>query len=78
MTSLHRQNHSGGSPYRTTSPYYWRLLFDAWACRYAENTASSLLYLQLETLNVRNNEADHAAGHVGKAIGIATLLRGIR
>ncbi|KAI8817577.1 isoprenoid synthase domain-containing protein [Fimicolochytrium jonesii] len=43
--------------------------------KYAENTASSLLYLQLEALGIRNHDAEHAAGHVGKAIGIATLLR---
>ncbi|KAJ3158118.1 NADH dehydrogenase (ubiquinone) complex I, assembly factor 6 [Geranomyces michiganensis] len=43
--------------------------------RYAENTASALLYLQLEALGLQNPQADHAASHVGKAIGIATILR---
>lgn len=44
---------------------------------YAENTASTLLYLQLESLGVRDVSADHAASHLGKAIGIATLLRAL-
>jgi NADH dehydrogenase [ubiquinone] 1 alpha subcomplex assembly factor 6 len=42
-----------------------------------ENTASSLLYLCLEAAGVRNSTADHAAGHIGKAVGICTLLRSI-
>ncbi|RUS16155.1 Squalene/phytoene synthase-domain-containing protein [Endogone sp. FLAS-F59071] len=44
---------------------------------YAENTASALLYLQLESLGVRDVSVDHAASHLGKAIGIATLLRAL-
>ncbi|KAJ3012458.1 hypothetical protein HKX48_006279 [Thoreauomyces humboldtii] len=44
--------------------------------RYAENTASALLYLQLEAMGVQDPQADHAASHVGKAVGIATILRG--
>ena len=43
---------------------------------YANNTASTLLYLLLDLGDVRDAEADHAAAHLGKAIGIATLLRG--
>uniref|UniRef100_M4BTG2 15-cis-phytoene synthase n=1 Tax=Hyaloperonospora arabidopsidis (strain Emoy2) TaxID=559515 RepID=M4BTG2_HYAAE len=43
---------------------------------YAEQTASSLLYLTLECLGVRNDTADRVAGHAGVAIGFATLLRG--
>lgn len=43
---------------------------------YAEQTASSLLYLTLESLGVRDDTADRAAGHAGVAIGLATLLRG--
>ncbi|KAM9487910.1 NADH dehydrogenase (ubiquinone) complex I, assembly factor 6 isoform 1-T1 [Clarias gariepinus] len=42
---------------------------------YAENTQSSLLYLLLETLGVKNVHADHAASHIGKAQGIVTCLR---
>lgn len=51
--------------------------------RYAENTASSLLYLSLEVAGVRAGavpsarDVGHAAGHVGKAAGICTLLRSL-
>ncbi|CAM9259692.1 unnamed protein product [Ectocarpus sp. 6 AP-2014] len=50
---------------------------------YAENTASSLLYLSLELAGVRAGAGPgaaalgHAAGHVGKAAGICTLLRSL-
>uniref|UniRef100_A0A8C5PGY4 NADH dehydrogenase (ubiquinone) complex I, assembly factor 6 n=1 Tax=Leptobrachium leishanense TaxID=445787 RepID=A0A8C5PGY4_9ANUR len=44
---------------------------------YAENTQSSLLYLTLETLNVKDVHADHAASHIGKAQGIVTCLRAV-
>eukprot|EP01090_Pellita_catalonica_P012006 TRINITY_DN2511_c0_g1_i2.p1 TRINITY_DN2511_c0_g1~~TRINITY_DN2511_c0_g1_i2.p1 ORF type:complete len:309 (-),score=20.26 TRINITY_DN2511_c0_g1_i2:38-964(-) len=43
---------------------------------YAEETSSSLLYLSLETLNIRDTDATHAASHVGKAVGISRILRG--
>eukprot|EP00741_Cyanophora_paradoxa_P007388 tig00001127_g7147.t1 len=43
---------------------------------YAENTASSLAYLALETCGVRNVHADHAASHLGKASGLVSLIRG--
>ena len=43
---------------------------------YAEQTASSLLYLTLECLGIRNDTADRVAGHAGVAISFATLLRG--
>ncbi|CAG8503025.1 21619_t:CDS:2 [Cetraspora pellucida] len=42
---------------------------------YGENTASCLLYLHLESLNVKDMQADHVASHIGKAIGIVTILR---
>ncbi|XP_007532249.2 NADH dehydrogenase (ubiquinone) complex I, assembly factor 6 isoform X3 [Erinaceus europaeus] len=42
---------------------------------YAENTQSSLLYLTLEVLGVKDIHADHAASHIGKAQGIVTCLR---
>ncbi|XP_004474751.1 NADH dehydrogenase (ubiquinone) complex I, assembly factor 6 isoform X2 [Dasypus novemcinctus] len=42
---------------------------------YAENTQSSLLYLTLEILGIKNLHADHAASHIGKAQGIVTCLR---
>ncbi|KAI9000184.1 Squalene/phytoene synthase [Gaertneriomyces semiglobifer] len=44
--------------------------------QYAENTASSILYLELEALGLHDHNADHAASHVGKALGITTVLRG--
>ncbi|CAM9375386.1 unnamed protein product [Pylaiella littoralis] len=50
---------------------------------YSENTASSLLYLSLELAGVRAGSGPgaaalgHAAGHVGKAAGICTLLRSL-
>ncbi|KAG6553222.1 hypothetical protein Mapa_004956 [Marchantia paleacea] len=44
--------------------------------RYAENTASVLLYLTLEAAGIRSTAADHAASHIGKATGIGLLLRG--
>ncbi|XP_028919905.1 NADH dehydrogenase (ubiquinone) complex I, assembly factor 6 isoform X1 [Ornithorhynchus anatinus] len=42
---------------------------------YAENTQSSLLYLILEMLGIKDLHADHAASHIGKAQGIVTCLR---
>ncbi|KAM9165430.1 NADH dehydrogenase (ubiquinone) complex I, assembly factor 6 isoform 2-T2 [Pangshura tecta] len=42
---------------------------------YADNTYSTLLYLTLEMLGVRDIHADHAASHIGKAQGIVTCLR---
>ncbi|XP_029360330.1 NADH dehydrogenase (ubiquinone) complex I, assembly factor 6 isoform X1 [Echeneis naucrates] len=42
---------------------------------YAENTQSSLMYLLLECLGLKNVHADHAASHIGKAQGIVTCLR---
>ena len=44
---------------------------------YAENTVSSLLYLSLESAGIREVSFDHIASHVGKAIGIVTLIRSI-
>lgn len=44
---------------------------------YAEYSTSSVLYLTLESLNIRTVDADHAASHIGRAQGIVTLLRAI-
>lgn len=44
---------------------------------YAEHSVSSVLYLTLECLNIRNVHADHAASHIGKAQGLVTLLRAV-
>ena len=43
---------------------------------YAEQTASSMYYLSLETMGVKDVHADHVASHIGKAYGLTTLLRG--
>lgn len=37
-----------------------------------------MLYLSLEALGVKDTHADHVASHLGKAIGITTLLRGTK
>ncbi|KAK2193638.1 hypothetical protein NP493_11g14025 [Ridgeia piscesae] len=44
---------------------------------YGEKTVSSINYLILESLDVRNIHADHAASHLGKAVGIITLIRAV-
>jgi len=44
---------------------------------YAENTYSTLLYLSLAALPMHSIEADHVASHIGKATGIAAVLRGL-
>ncbi|KAM6967774.1 NADH dehydrogenase (ubiquinone) complex I, assembly factor 6 isoform 1-T1 [Aplochiton taeniatus] len=45
---------------------------------YSEKAQSSLLYLLLECLGVKDVHADHAASHIGKAQGILTCLRATR
>ncbi|KAL3619391.1 hypothetical protein CASFOL_036961 [Castilleja foliolosa] len=45
--------------------------------RYAEDTVSTLLYSTLESGGIRSTAADHAASHVGKASGLALLLRSL-
>ncbi|XP_028985087.1 NADH dehydrogenase (ubiquinone) complex I, assembly factor 6 isoform X1 [Betta splendens] len=42
---------------------------------YSENTQSSLIYLLLACLGIKNVHADHVASHIGKAQGIVTCLR---
>ncbi|POS86906.1 hypothetical protein EPUL_002170 [Erysiphe pulchra] len=44
---------------------------------YAENTYSNLLYITLAALPVHSLIVDHIASHIGKATGIATVLRGL-
>ncbi|KAK4888888.1 hypothetical protein LTR27_012287 [Elasticomyces elasticus] len=44
---------------------------------YAENTYSTLLYLTLQSLPLSSVTADHVASHIGKATGIAAVLRGL-
>ncbi|KAK6363276.1 hypothetical protein TWF730_000717 [Orbilia blumenaviensis] len=43
---------------------------------YSEATYSSLHYLSLEALNFKSTDLDHVASHIGKASGIAAVLRG--
>eukprot|EP01119_Soliformovum_irregulare_P017284 TRINITY_DN5111_c0_g1_i1.p1 TRINITY_DN5111_c0_g1~~TRINITY_DN5111_c0_g1_i1.p1 ORF type:complete len:331 (-),score=66.26 TRINITY_DN5111_c0_g1_i1:95-1087(-) len=43
--------------------------------RVAEDRVSSLQYLALESVGVKNVTADHVASHVGVAMGLVTLLR---
>ena len=44
---------------------------------YAENTYSTLLYLTLSSLPLSSIAADHVASHIGKASGLAAVLRGL-
>lgn len=44
---------------------------------YAENTYSTLSYLTFAALPLHSMAADHLASHIGKANGIAAVLRGL-
>ncbi|KAL4941060.1 hypothetical protein BDV06DRAFT_195252 [Aspergillus oleicola] len=44
---------------------------------YAESTYSTLLYLTLQAMPMNSVTADHVASHIGKAAGIAAVLRGL-
>ncbi|KAL3423311.1 squalene/phytoene synthase [Phlyctema vagabunda] len=44
---------------------------------YAENTYSTLMYLTLAALPMHSMAADHVASHIGKAVGIAAVIRGL-
>lgn len=44
--------------------------------RYASDAHGSALTLALDACGIRNADADHAASHLGKAIGLSALLRG--
>lgn len=44
--------------------------------RYASDAHGSALTLALDACGIRNTDADHAASHLGKAIGLSALLRG--
>ncbi|KAI9775560.1 MAG: hypothetical protein M1839_001038 [Geoglossum umbratile] len=44
---------------------------------YAENTYSTLLYLTLSALPLSSITTDHIASHIGKAVGIVAVLRGL-
>jgi len=47
------------------------------ATTYCENTASCILYLSLICQGVQSVHADHAASHIGKAMGLTTMIRAI-
>ncbi|XP_014666120.1 PREDICTED: NADH dehydrogenase (ubiquinone) complex I, assembly factor 6-like isoform X2 [Priapulus caudatus] len=42
---------------------------------YADCTSSAVMFLVLESVGIRDVHADHAASHLGKALGFTTLLR---
>lgn len=44
---------------------------------YGEHTYSSLMYLTLANIPLHSLPADHLASHIGKATGIAAVLRGL-
>ncbi|KIW36861.1 uncharacterized protein PV06_10976 [Exophiala oligosperma] len=44
---------------------------------YAESTYSTLLYLSLSALPLNSLTMDHLASHIGKAAGIAAVMRGV-
>ncbi|KAG9191284.1 hypothetical protein G6011_09372 [Alternaria panax] len=62
-----REQHLGNPPYPTLSALE----------SYAENTYSTMLYLTLSALPQASLTTDHIASHIGKAMGIAAVLRGI-
>lgn len=44
---------------------------------YAEDTMSTILYSTLEAGGIKSTSADHAASHIGKASGLALLLKSL-
>ncbi|EME47257.1 hypothetical protein DOTSEDRAFT_69262 [Dothistroma septosporum NZE10] len=62
-----REKYLSNPPYQTLSDLE----------RYAENTYSTLLYLTLQALPMASLTADHIASHIGKAAGMAAVLRGL-
>ncbi|XP_043703191.1 NADH dehydrogenase (ubiquinone) complex I, assembly factor 6 [Telopea speciosissima] len=45
--------------------------------KYAEDTASIMLYLTLQAGGISSTAADHAASHIGKASGLLLLLKSL-
>ncbi|PPS07291.1 hypothetical protein GOBAR_AA13365 [Gossypium barbadense] len=45
--------------------------------KYAEDTASTLLYMTLQAGGIKSTAVDHAASHVGKASGLLLLLKSL-
>ena len=62
-----RETYGNGRPYTTLETLE----------KYAEDTYSTLLYLTLQNLPMASMTADHVASHIGKAVGITTILRGL-
>lgn len=62
-----REQYLGNPPYPTLTSLE----------SYAENTYSTMLYLTLSALPQASITTDHIASHIGKAMGIAAVLRGI-
>jgi len=62
-----REQYLGNPPYPTLAALE----------TYAEHTYSTLLYLTLSALPLASLTADHLASHIGKATGIAAVLRGL-
>ncbi|KAL8692649.1 MAG: hypothetical protein Q9218_002382 [Villophora microphyllina] len=62
-----REKHSTNAPYPTLDSLE----------QYAENTYSTLLYLTLSALPLHSITADHIASHIGKAVGMVAILRGV-
>lgn len=62
-----RDQHLGNPPYPTLSALE----------SYAENTYSTMLYLTLSALPQASLTTDHIASHIGKAMGITAVLRGL-
>ncbi|KAF1966698.1 hypothetical protein BU23DRAFT_543946 [Bimuria novae-zelandiae CBS 107.79] len=62
-----REQYLGNPPYPTLASLE----------SYAENTYSTLLYLNLSALPQASITTDHVASHIGKAMGITAVLRGI-
>lgn len=44
---------------------------------FSEDTQSQLIYLQLQAVGASSADADHAASHLGKAVGLTSMLRGM-
>jgi NADH dehydrogenase [ubiquinone] 1 alpha subcomplex assembly factor 6 len=62
-----REQYLGSAPFATLSALE----------SYAENTYGSLQYLALESVHRHSATLDHIGSHIGKAAGIAAVLRGI-
>ncbi|KAH8725823.1 Squalene/phytoene synthase-domain-containing protein [Phaeosphaeriaceae sp. PMI808] len=62
-----REQHLTNPPYPTLSALE----------TYSENTYSTMLYLTLSALPQTSLATDHIASHIGKAMGIVAVLRGV-